>query len=56
MRNFMALKNFGLIETEVVLWNQTDYTFLKRQSKNHTGKWETITDGRVASVGAVPSN
>ena len=44
------------LETEVMLWNQTDYTYLKRQSKNHTGKWETITDGRVTSVGAVSTN
>lgn len=44
------------LENDVKLWHQTDYTFLKRQSKNHTGKWETIEDGRVTSVGTVATN
>ena len=38
------------IEKEVKLWNETNYTYLKRQSKNHTGKWETIVDAKGKGV------
>lgn len=41
------------LEDKVKLWSDTPYTYIKRQSKNHTGKWETINDTRVGFVGSV---
>lgn len=35
------------LEQTVKLWNETPYEFIKRQSKNHTGKWEIIKDKRA---------
>lgn len=33
-------------------WNETEYTFLKRQASNHSGRWEDIVDSR-GLVGSV---
>lgn len=41
------------LDDRVMVWNETPYTYIKRQSKNHTGKWELIKDARVTSVGAI---
>ena len=41
------------LQERVMVWNETPYTYLKRQSKNHTGKWETINDQPVSSVGSI---
>lgn len=41
------------LDDRVMLWSETPYTYIKRQSKNHTGKWEIIKDGRVGSVGSI---
>lgn len=35
------------LEDRVTLWSDTPYHFIKRQSKHHTGKWETIHDERI---------
>jgi len=41
------------LDDRVMLWSETPYTYIKRQSKNHTGKWELIKDGRVSAVGSI---
>jgi len=41
------------LDDRVMLWSETPYTYIKRQSKNHTGKWELIKDGRVNAVGSI---
>lgn len=41
------------LEAEVKLWSETPYTYIKRQSKNHTGKWEIINNGNVGAVGSI---
>lgn len=38
---------------EVNLWYETDYTFLKRQSDRHSGRWLDLRDGQNLLVGAV---
>lgn len=38
----------------ILLWSDSEYTFLKRQSSQHAGRWTTIDDDRAPlSVGAV---
>lgn len=38
----------------IMLWSETEYTFLKRQSSEHAGHWQTIHDHRdPIAVGAV---
>ncbi|MEP3264797.1 MAG: transglutaminase-like cysteine peptidase, partial [Hyphomicrobiales bacterium] len=41
------------LDDRVMLWSETPYTYIKRQSKNHTGKWELIKDIRVGSVASI---
>jgi predicted transglutaminase-like cysteine proteinase len=41
------------LNSEVKLWSDTDYTFLKRQASFDTGRWVTIEDGRDVVVGAL---
>ena len=41
------------LDERVMLWSETPYSFIKRQSKNHTGKWELIKNGSVGAVGAI---
>lgn len=41
------------LQDKVKVWNQTPYTYVKRQSKHHTGKWELINDRRVGNVGSI---
>jgi len=38
---------------EVLLWSQTDYTFLKRQSSVNTGRWTKLQDSRATFVGSI---
>lgn len=38
---------------EVLLWSQTDYTFLKRQSSVNTGRWTKLQDSRTTTVGSI---
>jgi predicted transglutaminase-like cysteine proteinase len=44
------------LEARVSVWTDTDYTYLKRQSASHSGKWVTINDGRSIAVGSVASS
>lgn len=41
------------LTSDVKLWSETDYTFLKRQASFDTGRWVTIEDGRDVVVGAL---
>jgi predicted transglutaminase-like cysteine proteinase len=41
------------LEPRVLAWNQTEYTFLKRQSDRNSGVWVSIEDGRNIAVGSV---
>lgn len=39
---------------KVLLWSDTEYTFLKRQASDHAGRWVKLQDGRAAvAVGSV---
>lgn len=41
------------LEARVRPWNDTPYTFLKRQSERNSGDWVSIEDGRAVAVGSV---
>lgn len=42
------------LEARVLIWSDTNYTFLKRQSERHSGTWLSIDNGRSAvAVGSV---
>ena len=41
------------LETKVLAWTDTDYTYLKRQSTENSGVWVTINDGRADAVASV---
>ncbi|TGQ72854.1 MAG: transglutaminase [Mesorhizobium sp.] len=41
------------LETKVLAWTDTNYTYLKRQSTENSGAWVTINDGRSDAVASV---
>ena len=41
------------MRNKVLLWSQTEYRFLKRQSSANAGKWVKLQDGRADAVGSV---
>lgn len=41
------------MRNKVLLWSETEYRFLKRQSAQHAGKWVKLQDGRAEAVGSV---
>ncbi|EKF42720.1 transglutaminase-like cysteine peptidase [Nitratireductor indicus] len=41
------------LEGRVLLWSDTAYTYLKRQSAMNSGKWVSVNDGRAVAVGSV---
>ena len=42
------------LETRVLAWNDTEYTYLKRQSERHSGVWVSVDDSRASiAVGSV---
>jgi predicted transglutaminase-like cysteine proteinase len=41
------------LEPQVVVWSQTDYRYVKRQSERDAGKWVAIDDNRMHSVGSL---
>lgn len=41
------------LETRVLAWNETEYTYLKRQSERNSGVWVSINDGRADAVASV---
>ncbi|MCF1435243.1 transglutaminase [Agrobacterium vitis] len=44
------------MRNKVLLWSDTEYTFLKRQSSDNPGQWMKIQDGRAPTVAALPKN
>jgi predicted transglutaminase-like cysteine proteinase len=38
---------------KVLLWSDTEYTFLKRQSSRHSGKWTKLKQSRPTTVGSI---
>lgn len=41
------------LEPRVLVWTDTDYTYLKRQSDRNSGAWVSINDDRNIAVGSV---
>ncbi|MFN7101377.1 MAG: transglutaminase-like cysteine peptidase [Pseudorhizobium sp.] len=41
------------MRNKVLLWSETEYTFLKRQAADHPGQWVKLQDGRTIAVGSV---
>src|SRR3954447_5026169 len=41
------------LQPRILAWQDTDYTFLKRQSVTNSGDWVSINDGRTVAVGSV---
>ncbi len=41
------------LDTRVLVWTQTPYTYLKRQSAKNSGAWVSVNDGRTVAVGSV---
>lgn len=41
------------MRNKVLLWTDTEYTFLKRQSSEDPARWVKIQDGRAVAVGSV---
>jgi predicted transglutaminase-like cysteine proteinase len=41
------------LETRILPWNETEYTYLKRQSETNSGVWVKINDGRAEAVASV---
>jgi predicted transglutaminase-like cysteine proteinase len=41
------------LEAEVRAWNETSYTYVKRQSSSDTGRWVSIESGKDIPVGSV---
>jgi predicted transglutaminase-like cysteine proteinase len=43
------------MRSKVLLWSETEYTYLKRQSSENAGRWVKLQDGRAVAVGSVSS-
>ncbi|MGQ3296305.1 MAG: transglutaminase-like cysteine peptidase, partial [Shinella sp.] len=41
------------MRNKVLLWSETEYRYLKRQSSVNAGKWVKLQDGRADAVGSV---
>jgi predicted transglutaminase-like cysteine proteinase len=41
------------MRNKVLLWSDTEYTYLKRQSEQNSGRWVKLQDGRTVAVGSV---
>jgi len=41
------------MRNKVMLWSDTEYTYLKRQSSDDPGRWVKLQDGRAVAVGSV---
>ncbi|WP_419912709.1 transglutaminase-like cysteine peptidase [Hoeflea sp.] len=41
---------------KVLLWSDTEYTFLKRQSSRHSGRWIKLKHSRPTTVGSIRRN
>ena len=36
------------LESKIKRWDETPYTYLKRQSESHSGRWKDILDNRAS--------
>jgi predicted transglutaminase-like cysteine proteinase len=41
------------MRSKVLLWSETEYPFLKRQSSENAGRWVKLQDGRAVAVGTI---
>lgn len=41
------------MRNKVMLWSDTEYTYLKRQSSDDPARWTKLQDGRAVAVGSV---
>ena len=41
------------LDERILVWNETDYLYLKRQSEEDAGKWVAIADDRDILVGSI---
>ena len=41
------------LESRILAWADTDYTYLKQQSMRNSGAWVSIEDDRNMAVGSV---
>jgi predicted transglutaminase-like cysteine proteinase len=41
------------LQPRVLVWSETDYRFVKRQSELNSGQWTAIDDARLTSVGSL---
>lgn len=41
------------LQPRVLVWNETDYQFVKRQSEVNSGQWLAIDDARMTAVGSL---
>jgi predicted transglutaminase-like cysteine proteinase len=41
------------LQPRVLVWNETEYTYLKRQSELNSGQWMSIEDARMTAVGSL---
>lgn len=41
------------LQPRVVVWNETDYQYVKRQSEKNSGQWAAIDDVRTTAVGSL---
>lgn len=41
------------LDGEIHVWNETPYTYLKRQSETDASKWVGLQDGRIIQVASV---
>lgn len=42
------------MRNKVLLWSDTEYTYLKRQASDNPGRWVKLQDGRAPAVSSVP--
>ena len=40
------------LQPRVLVWSETDYAFVKRQSETNAGQWKAIDDERMTMVGS----
>lgn len=41
------------LQPRVLVWSETDYTYVKRQSELNSGQWMAIEDARTTAVGSL---
>ena len=44
------------LQPRVLVWRETDYAFVKRQSEVNSGQWKAIDDARMTMVGSTQAN